>query len=96
MKTSYHPLICINYEDKHYAPFFPSERKEDMKYFNYYLTRISNKTYRLCSNEPKRYSDYQDFIIDCPFCGSQLEIMGFATNHYVLSAYLCTNHKEDF
>ena len=96
MKPTYHPLICINYEEQHYAPSFPSDKKEQMQYFDYYLTRISNKTYQLCSNKPKTYSEYKNFIIDCPKCGEQLEIMGLATNYYLLSTYMCTNYKEDF
>lgn len=67
-----------------------------MQYFNFYLTRLSNKTYRLCSNKPKTYNDYKNFVIYCPFCGQPLEIMGLGTNYYQLSTYMCTNYKEDF
>ncbi len=96
MKVSYHPLVCVNHEEQCYAPLFPSERKEDMAYFDFYLTRISNQTYMLCSNEPKVYSEYKDFIISCPLCGKTLEIFGLAKNHYLLSPYKCTNYKEEF
>lgn len=93
MKITYHPLICVNRTEKIYSPLFPSENKEQMKYFDYYLMRISKCTFTLCSNTPKSFSDYKDFRITCPLCGKTLERFGLATNHYILSPYMCgTQH----
>ncbi len=96
MMPSYHPLVCIDYENQIYAPLFPSERREHMKSFDYYLERITDKTYQLCSNYPTEYSQYKNITINCPECGKAMERIGMAKNKYILAPYKCRNFKEDF